>query len=265
MPVVTRLNELLARIESAFGREKAFTADVAHELRTPISGLEAALEVCASRDRTGDEYRQVVSRCRATVEQMHRLVEQLLLLARAESGQVVMEMRWVGLNELLKDCWDAVGERALERALRLEWEVPAACEVRTDRGLLMVVVQNLFDNAVSYADEGGAVRVQWIEMDAGAVLRVSNTGCTLGEAEVAKVFERFWRDDAARSGTGRHAGLGLSLCRKIMALLGGEAMARVREGGVFEVEVTFEGAHRNLARRNVAMPVPSSPAGQARS
>jgi two-component system sensor histidine kinase QseC len=258
MPVVTRLNELLDGIESAFGREKAFTADVAHELRTPISGLEAILEVCAGRDRTGDEYRQVLSRCRATVGQMHRLVEQLLLLARAESGQVVMEMKWVNVSELLKECWDAVEDRARDRSLRLEFEVPETCEIRTDRGLLAVVLHNLLDNAVSYADDGGTVLVKWDEKGKQTALRVSNSGCTLAAADVTKVFEPFWRDDAARTATGRHAGLGLSLCRKIMTLLGGSTTAQVRQGGIFEVELTLDGMCRNPIRATGDKPVATS-------
>jgi two-component system heavy metal sensor histidine kinase CusS len=248
VPVVTRLNELLEAIEISFQREKAFTADVAHELRTPIGGLETALEVCAQQPRTEQEYRQVVDKCLVAARQMHRLIEQLLLLARAEGRQVRTAMHWENVQELLQENWHAVGSRATERKLRLEWDVPDNARLWTDRALFTVVVRNILDNAVSYADEGGSLLVRWEIDDDTARLIVANSGCTLAPVEVAKVFERFWRTDAARSATGRHAGLGLSLCEKIMPLLGGRALARIRDGNIFEIELSFPGNYEKLSQ-----------------
>ncbi len=254
VPVVSRLNELLEAIEISFQREKAFTADVAHELRTPIGGLETALEVCAQQPRTQQEYRQVVGKCLVAARQTHRLIEQLLLLARAEGRQVRTAMQWENVQELLRENWQAVESRANQRKLRLDWNVPGNARLWTDRALLDVVIRNILDNAVSYADEGGQVLVRWEPADDAGRLIVANSGCTLDAGEVAKVFERFWRNDTARSATGRHAGLGLSLCEKIMPLLGGRALALVRDGNIFEIELSFRMNHPKLTEKSaVAM------------
>ncbi|HEX8523973.1 MAG TPA: ATP-binding protein [Tepidisphaeraceae bacterium] len=244
-PVVIRLNELLQTIECAFAREKSFTADVAHELRTPISGLESMLEVCASRERTGPEYRQVLHRCRTTVQDMHRLIEKLLLLARADSGQMPAQMQWIHLRTLVEQCWEHVEPRAKQRELGVALDVCEAIEVRSDPALLTVVLHNLFDNAANYADAAGTISIRW--ESAGSRLVIANSGCSLTQQDLPKVFDRFWRADSSRSATGQHAGLGLSLCRKIVTLLGASTTARIAEAGTFEVEIAFHDNARHAA------------------
>jgi two-component system sensor histidine kinase QseC len=235
-PLVLRLNELLARIEGDFRREKGFTSDVAHELRTPLAGLETALEVCAARRRDVAEYQEVVGDCLRTVRWMHVMVDNLLTIARADAGQLERVADRFELRELIQECWGQYEARAAERGLRIEWHLEGACPLETDREKLRLVVNNLMDNAVSYADEGGRVVFYAAVYDGRCEMEVSNSGCALSAQEVGRVFERFWRGDIARSETGVHCGLGLSLCRKLIDLLGGSIQV-LASGGMFTVKI----------------------------
>jgi two-component system sensor histidine kinase QseC len=237
-PVVQRLNGLLGRLENAFGRERAFTADVAHELRTPLAGLVTTLEVCRSRPRDNPAYEAVIDKCRKMIDRMQAMVESLLLLARADGGQLAAVRKRVDLSLLLSECWAVCQVRAEQRGLRIDWAVPAGCIVESDPDKLRIIFQNLFDNAVSYVDDGGTIRVV---VDAEGV-EISNSGSKIGSEELPHLFERFWRGDQARTDTGVHCGLGLSLCRRLMELLGGQIGVNAVQGGSFVVRCAIPGA-----------------------
>lgn len=238
-PIVEKLNRLLDRVSSAFAREKAFTADVAHELRTPLAGLQATLEVCRSRPRERREYEAALLKCSGIVSRMEAMVGSLLILTRAEAGQLPVDRKSFDLCAMVDDCWAMLADRAAQRRLTVERDVPEPCIVRGDPDKTRIVLQNLFDNAVSYANEGGTIRVN-IEGDGtGTRLRISNTGSQVAAEQVQHLFERFWRGDAARTETGLHCGLGLSLCQRLIDLLGGKIMVESQAGGAFVVTVTL--------------------------
>jgi two-component system, OmpR family, heavy metal sensor histidine kinase CusS len=230
-PVVQRLNGLLSRLESAFSRERAFTADVAHELRTPLAGLGTTLEVCRSRPRDNPAYEAAIDKCRKMIDRMQEMVESLLLLARADSGQLAAVRQRIDLSLLLSECWAVCQARAEQRGLKVGWEVPSPCMVESDPDKLRIIFHNLFDNAVCHADEDGMVRVV---VDAEGV-EIANSGSRVGSEDLPRLFERFWRGDQARSDTGVHCGLGLSLCRRLVELIGGEITVNAVRGGSFVV------------------------------
>lgn len=224
-PVVERLDDLLRRLAAAFARERELTAEMAHELRTPLAGLRVTLEVSLSRDdRPAEKYRTALADCLAITRQTERLVETLLSLARLDAGSASPVTEPVELDALVRDVLADQAGRAEERRLAVVTEL-LPVTAHTDRDKLRLVIHNLVDNAISYADTGGTIRV----VLAGRRLQISNTGCTLTATDVAHVFERFWRGDAARS-SGAHAGLGLALCKKLVAHLGGTITAEVSDG-----------------------------------
>jgi heavy metal sensor kinase len=237
-PVVQRLNELLRRLDDALNREKSFTADVAHELRTPLAGLETTLEVCASRPRDSQVYQDVVGKCLRITRDMHAMVENLLSLARAEAQQLVVRPEPVDLPSLLHECWQQFDATARERQLRVDWSLTAVASLETDRELLRRVLMNLFENAVNYVDERGRIRIGTETLPNAVAVQVENSGCLLSPADAERVFDRFWRGDAARSAAGTHCGLGLSVCRKIVGSFNGSMDARISDG-VFAVRVTL--------------------------
>lgn len=238
-PVPERLNELLGRLESAFLRERCFSADVAHELRTPLAGLLSTMDVTLSRPRQGEDYQQALDRCRQIALEMQGMVENLMSLARLEAGRFQIQPEPVVPNQLIRDCWKSYVEPAQSRGLEVRWALGPDDPLVTDPSLLGLVLRNLLDNAVDYTEEGGWVKIETAPEDGRLDVRVANSGSTLSPDEVQHVFERFWRGDAARSATGVHSGLGLPLVKKIAAALGGSVEVRSTPGGPFEITLSI--------------------------
>lgn len=239
-PVVYRLNDLLARLDAALTREKSFTADVAHELRTPLAGLETALEVCASRRREPEVYEAVIGKCLHLAQGMHGMVNNLLLLARADANQLTLKPERVQLSAFIQECWIAFEPRVNARKLTVEWNLNVNGEVLLDKEKLRIVLNNLFDNAVTYTEEGGRISVGASMIADRISLSLSNTGSRISSEDAAHLFDRFWRGDEARTDAGVHCGLGLSLCRKMVEVLGGTIQADSREG-IFTATVHLAG------------------------
>jgi signal transduction histidine kinase len=229
-PVVACLNQLLVRLDAAITREKSFTADVAHELRTPLAGLETTLEVCASRPRDAAGYQSAVTNCLGITRGLHVLVDHLLQLARADARQRVLEPEPVAINDLVQECWSPFAGRAAERELRTEWKLNGATSVPVDRAAARQVLTNLFDNAVTYADQRGQLRTSVVDDADHVAITIANSGCSLDARDASRVFDRFWRGDASRTGAGHHCGLGLSLCRQLVELHQGTITAEIRDG-----------------------------------
>ena len=233
LPIVNRLNEMLGRLEETFAREKAFTADVAHELRTPLAGLSAALEVAAARPREPKEYQQVVAKCLAAIQNMHAMVETLLALARCESGQSKVTPQEFGLCHLIDQTWAGFDSRASDRGLIVKRTCRGDLQLNTDREKLRLILHNLFDNAISHSNAGGKIDLDVAASGDRFQITIGNSGCLLSPADCDKVFQRFWRGDAARTNAGQHCGLGLAISREMASLLGGEIGVTVTPNGEF--------------------------------
>jgi len=240
-----RLNDLLERLNVSFdqlersiARERQFSADLAHELRTPIAELrgfaELALKLPHARTEAND--REVF----AIALQMENLVNVLLAMHRGERGGIVVASEPVAIAELLAGAWKPFARKADGKRLDYSCTIPADAVIRTDAALLRSILTNLLDNAVEYTPAGGIVRVEWTAdaearvKDARAggrfELRIANTVANLDADDVTKLFDRFWRKDPARSGN-EHSGLGLSLARAYARVLGFEIDAELEGGG----------------------------------
>lgn len=242
LPVVDRLNGLLGRLDDAFEREKSFTANVAHELRTPLAGLLTTLELALSKQRDPAAYRDALSRCQIISSQMRTMIDNLLSLARADTGRMQVAMEAVPAGGLLQDCWAVFAPEADARGLQVEWRLDDACEIVADRELLRLIFRNLLGNAVAYADDGGIVRIEWLDGSERPGLRITNTGSKLSAEQARHVFERFWQGDSSRAATGVHCGLGLALSERLMTLLGGSITVESVPGGEFTVTLQFRSA-----------------------
>lgn len=238
-PVADRMNDFLRRLQTAFERERSFSADVAHELRTPLAGVRSVIEVAVSRQRSPGEYEAALQECRGITLQMQAMVEKLLFLARIEARQTPIDLQPVSLAQQLNAAWKPLDGVARAQGLRVEWVVEDDVEVLTDSALLGVVLHNLLENAAEYADRGGRVKIEATGRNGVAKVIVQNSGSQLSEAEAQLAFERFWRGDAAHSNTGVHCGLGLVLVKRITQALGGTAAIRSQAGGWFEIAITL--------------------------
>ncbi len=215
-PICARLNELLARLELSFERERRFSADLAHELRTPLAELrslaECALKWPDTREATTD--RETL----AIATQMEAIVTNLLALARGERGQLACHNESVALATLAQEAWRPFAHRAAERQLRINFALAPAMAV-ADPALLRSILGNLFDNAVDYTPAGGEIAVTTQGDAAGVTLQIANATENLEAVDLPNLFDRFWRKEAARTG-GQHVGLGLSLARVFAAAMG---------------------------------------------
>jgi len=238
-PIVDRLNDLLVRLEAAFARERSFSADVAHELRTPLAGLRSTLEVTLARQRESEDYREAMADCLAICEQTQRMVDTLLSLARAEAGRMEIRAEPLQLDEVLQECWEPLAERARTRNLDVEWQLDQRLSLDTDPEKLRLILHNLLDNAVSHSNTGGGIHIEAASRDGQVHLGIANTGHRLSADQARHVFDRFWRGDTARGATGLHSGLGLSLCRQLVMLLGGSISVEAPASGAFRVVVTL--------------------------
>ena len=238
-PVINRLNDLLGRLEAAFQRERSFSADVAHELRTPLGGLRATMEVALSKTRQPQEYEQAIHDCLRTALAMQAMTEGLLSLGRLESGQVDLEPEWIVPDELVQAAWQPLEEQTKKRKLQVRFTEGAKQAIRTDPTLLRLVIGNIMENAVIYADEGGTVEIQTTGDDHAARLRVANSGSAVCPEQTEMVFDRFWRGDAARSAAGVRSGLGLALVKRAASVLGGRVEVTSTPGGQFQIAVSI--------------------------
>jgi two-component system, OmpR family, heavy metal sensor histidine kinase CusS len=244
VPVVWKLNVMLARLEESFIRQRRFSADVAHELRTPLAGLYTNLEVAMLRFRSAEEYRQTLSTCLPIVHSMQMIVANLLELTRSESMEGVRPSEAVRISEVVDSCWKAVAAKASGRSLSFVNGIPADMTFIGDRAKIAMIVSNAIDNAVDYADAGGRIWTESQQTDVSSRFSICNTGCALAPDDVERVFDCFWRNDKARTDTGLHCGLGLSIVRKLTDSLGGIVAAETRPGGIFALTFSFPSGNR---------------------
>ncbi|HSZ54521.1 MAG TPA: ATP-binding protein [Tepidisphaeraceae bacterium] len=236
-PIAQRLNGLLDRLEEAFGRERRFTADVAHELRTPIAELRSTVEVAMKWPGQSDEsqnFRDILE----IATQMETLVNALLAIARCESGIQPVRLGSVDLSESLHDVWRLYERTADARGLSMTWDVAPGVLVKSDRSLLLPLLANLLDNAATYTPINGRMACSLRTAGAEAELSISNTNQTLAPEDIRHLFEPFWRKDPARSG-GTHCGLGLSLVAAYAVAIGASVRASLDGRQIFTVVTTF--------------------------
>ena len=226
LPIAGRLNELLARLEDSFARERRFSADVAHELRTPIAELRAATEVALKWPEDAEAARNTLQELLAIALQMESMVTGLSALARCEAGQLPVQLEPVSLAPLIREIWQPLSDKAGAKGVVFSAGVSDDARWLTDTTLLRAILTNLLSNAVQYCVDNGSIRLS-IERDQ---LSVSNSTDDLKPDDLPHLFERFWRKDPARSSS-VHSGLGLALAKAYAGALGMELRADLSEAG----------------------------------
>ncbi|OHC71363.1 MAG: hypothetical protein A2045_17110 [Rhodocyclales bacterium GWA2_65_20] len=223
-PLVEAINGLFGRVEAALESERQFTADAAHELRTPLAALAAQAQV-ATRARDETERNHALEQLTAGMARATRLVDQLLTLARIDPEQEAKPPATVQLDRLAEEVCAGHGPQALAKDIALELDA-APVAIPADADLLRILLRNLVDNAIRYTPSDGRVNVTVAACGDGARLAVSDTGPGIPPAERDRVFERFSRL-AGQDTEG--SGLGLSIVRRIAELHG--ARVKLEPGG----------------------------------
>ncbi|MEJ8568721.1 ATP-binding protein [Elongatibacter sediminis] len=213
---VDRLAETLERNRTA---RRRWTADVAHELRTPVAILRGELDAMRDGVRTPDP--AGLESLHEEVAHLGRLVEDLQTLALADAGALEFRFQSTDVAGLLRQVLDSFEERLRAAGLTLESCVPDRLEARCDRQRLRQVLQNLLENACRYTGVGGIVRVRLIQQEDGYSLEVEDSPPGLSPSQREQLFNRFYRAEPSRGRSGGGSGLGLAICREIVAAHGG--------------------------------------------
>ena len=230
-------NELLARLDRSFERMRDFMADASHELRTPIAIIRGEADVALAHNRQAEEYRESLAIIQDESRRLTRLVDDLLNLARADAGHQQLKVEEVYLNDLLEQCCRPAQAQARQKGVHLAAPPAGDIGFRGDPGLLQRLISNLLDNAIRYTPAGGSVEARLEARGAQAWLTIRDTGVGIPPELLARIFERFYRVDKARSRADGGFGLGLSIVKWIAEAHRGEVRveSRVNEGTTFTV------------------------------
>ncbi|MGP0062204.1 MAG: ATP-binding protein [Isosphaeraceae bacterium] len=222
------INGLLDRLAAYHAQVIRFTADASHELRSPLAAMRAAVEVALHRPREPDEYRDVLALLGEQCERLTALVNALLLLARADAGEVLLAREAVDLAAMAREVAEMFEPLAEEKGVRLIADCHEPTRIVGDPPRLRQLVTNLLDNAIRFTEPGGSVALAVDRAGDRAILRVTDTGIGISAIHLPHVCERFYQVDSARGSGG--CGLGLSICRWIVEAHGGSLEAESREG-----------------------------------
>jgi len=231
---VQALNAMLARLEDSFSRLSQFSADLAHEIRTPLHNLLGSNSLALNQSRSPAEYQEVLASNIEEYERLNRMAENLMFLARAEHGQRPLQLQVLDLAEVgdgLCDYFEALAE---DRQLQLDNQLSGS--LMADQQLLQRALGNLLANAVRHAQPGSTVRLQRHD-DAGFCwIGVHNPGPPIEAQHLGKLFDRFYRVDPSRAQPGDSGGLGLAIVHSIMQLHGGQVrVVSDTSGTLFEL------------------------------
>jgi two-component system heavy metal sensor histidine kinase CusS len=230
------LNNMLARLEESFQRLKDFSTDLAHELRTPISNLMTQTQVALTRPRSDEEYREVLASNLEEYERLARMIADMLFLAQAENGLIVLNREQVDLATEIEKLFDFFDALADERQLRLS--LVGTGHYHGDKLMLRRALANLLSNAIRHSPVAGRIQLAIAQKEDETILRICNEGDPIPAEHIPHIFDRFFRADPSRHNNGEGAGLGLSITRSIIRAHGGEIVVESGVDGVcFEIHL----------------------------
>ncbi|ANC82603.1 two-component system sensor histidine kinase CinS [Pseudomonas putida] len=232
--LASSMNAMLQRLDDAFQRLSAFSADIAHELRTPLSNLLTHTQVTLTRPRSLEEYREALHGNLEELQRMAQMINDMLFLAKADHGLLVPGHAPLTLHDEVDALLEYYAPLAEDNDVQMLREGEAV--LHGDRHMLRRALSNLLDNAMRFTPAGGQIKVT---LGPGPTINVANTGLAIDPAALPRLFDRFYRvDPARREGSSEHAGLGLAITRSIVQAHGGCIRAEC-EGGWTRFVIEF--------------------------
>jgi signal transduction histidine kinase len=214
--LTTTINDLLERIEIGLNREKQITADISHELRTPLTSIRGTLEVLIRKTREPHQYEEKVHQVIQEVDSMNRIIDQLLHLARLDSGILSIVKTSVYLNELLSKIKHKWLFRLNEKNMSLQIDIPNDAVVNTDSGLLEIMLGNIISNAFKYGHTNGTITCKWDDNEKR--LSIIDNGPGIPQEHLPNLFKRFYRTDTSENSKIQGIGLGLYIVKTLSGL-----------------------------------------------
>ncbi len=225
-------NHMISRLQAAFERQKQFTSDASHELRTPLAVMRGDMEIALRRERSPEEYQRVLGSNLEEIVRLTRLIEDLLMLARADSGRVELRCEPVDLNKLCQQMIDYISPLAEQRQQVLNYNsTEADVFINADLQRIKQMLLNLLDNAIKYTEPGGNITLSLKAENNRAVITVADTGRGIPSEDLPHIFERFFRRSAKTSDRSAAGfGLGLSIVKWIVDSHGGQIETESQQG-----------------------------------
>jgi signal transduction histidine kinase len=220
VPIAICLNRLIDRVEESLRRERNFNANVAHELRTPVSELLALADTCMSRDNLDERAVRSYRNTKTIAQKMKNLITSLLELSRCESGQISTEVEIISLERFVREVSAPFESDISTKEIEFKRTVDSGAKLSTDPVLFGTILSNLIANAVEYTPEGGQIKLD-VEV-IGTDIQIALTNSSMYEfsdEDIERILDAFWRKEESRSNA-KHLGLGLSLVAAITAVLG---------------------------------------------
>ena len=235
--LIETINLMLERIENSFNKITQFTSDVSHELRTPVACLKIGTEVILSKERTAEEYRELHENNLRKLEEITRMINDLLILLKSDSGIKRLHVKSFNLGNTLKELQDTFMMIAETKKIYLSMDEIPDIQISGDETLLRRAFLNLLDNAIKYTSPGGCINVSLEDREDEVIVRIEDTGIGISEGHLEKIFDRFFRVDPSRSRESGGTGLGLNICKNIVELHKGkiEVKSKLGAGSTFEV------------------------------
>ena len=234
-PLAMAFDQMLARLDDSFTRLSQFSADLAHELRTPIANMLGEAQVALTRERTAAEYRETIESTVAECERLSRIVDNLLFVARVDAAREPIARKQFDARAAVKKI------AAFYQTVADDHHVTIGCsgngQIYADPDLFERAVGNLLDNALRFTPENGSIQIALRQREADFEVAVSDNGCGIAAEHLPRVFDRFYRAESSRSSDG--AGLGLALVKSIVDLHGGSAVIESNVGRGTTVKLTF--------------------------
>ncbi len=233
--LASSFNKMLNRLEISFNRQRQFLSDASHELRTPTSIIRSYCDVTLNRERTTDEYKDVLRKISESVNRMCDIINRILTISRFDYKVVSIRPVRVDIREIIDDVLKLVEPNAASKGIRISCTGNDVF-INGDREGLTEVFSNIVDNAIKYNIPEGVININISEADGSAIIKVADTGIGIPEDEITRIFDRFYRVDTSRGQT-VGSGLGLSIVGAIVESHGGriEVESKPGEGSLFRI------------------------------
>jgi heavy metal sensor kinase len=241
--LATTFNQVFSRLEQAVSQMKEFTSSISHELRTPLTALRGEAEIALSECLSIEGYREVLQSQLEEFDKLAQLINQMLILARAEAGEIAMSRDNVSLSDLTASLVEQMQPVAAWKKIELSIQAEPGIRVVGDSRWLERILLNLLDNAIKFTKEGGIIGVRTLRQGGDAIIEVRDNGIGIPEEALPKLFNRFYRVDSSRSRDVEGSGLGLSLADWIVRQHGGriEVESQLEKGSLFRVVLPVSG------------------------